>query len=290
MTFLGRFSAVLLILSSFISNSWAEGWSNELLNLTGTSLIFDEATVQQQLHKPQRPDFNELLSSSNFKAWAGARLWIVQKNQNQIQNYELKPYLNTEANQRGIILFNQLNKTDIPLLTQAINQYQTQPQLLRELLNKQQTDGLVVISSQAQEIQWQIFGASSSVQGKISNEGLIYLPHIWAENLAMSWQWPELNNGILFRIDNISQLEQFIDAENALQTACSQLRILQVVGTQADFACLSTQSYTYLVNQLRLIPQLAHVPFIHQALAPNVLIGQQLTQRYLHYQWLTDAY
>ena len=106
----------------------------------------------------------------------------------------------------------------------------------------------------------------------------------------MSWQWPELNNGILFRIDNISQLEQFIDAENALQTACSQLRILQVVGTQADFACLSTQSYTYLVNQLRLIPQLAHVPFIHQALAPNVLIGQQLTQRYLHYQWLTDAY
>jgi hypothetical protein len=148
----------------------------------------------------------------------------------------------------------------------------------------------VVISSQAQEIQWQIFSADSNVKGKISAEGLVYLPHIWAENLAMSWQWPELKNGILFRIDNASQLEQFIDVENALQTACSQLRILQVVGTQANFACLSTQSYTHIANQLRLIPQLAHVPFLHQELAPNVLIGQQLAQRYLHYQWLTDSY
>ena len=103
MTFLGRFSALLLILSSFISTSWAEDWSNELLNLTGTSLIFDEPTVQQKLHQPQRPDFNELLSSSNFKAWAGTRLWIVQSNQNQIESFELKPYLNTEANHHRLL-------------------------------------------------------------------------------------------------------------------------------------------------------------------------------------------
>ncbi len=290
MTFLRRFGALLLMLSSFVSSSWAEDWSNELLNLTGTSLIFDEVTVQQQLHKPQSPDFNELLGASHFKAWAGARLWIVQSNQNQIQNYELKAYLNTEANQRGIILFNQLNKSDIPLLTQAINQYQSQPQLLQELLNKQQTDALVVVSSQANEIQWRIFSSDTNIKGKISVDGLVYLPHIWAEHLAMSWQWPELKNGILFRINNVSQLEQFIDVENALQTACSQLKVLHVVGTQANFACLGTQSYTHIANQLRLIPQLAHVPFLHPELAPNVLIGQKLAQRYLHYQWLTDSY
>jgi hypothetical protein len=176
------------------------------------------------------------------------------------------------------------------VLTQAINQYQSQPQLLQELLNKQQTDALVVVSSQANEIQWRIFSTDTNIKGKINADGLVYLPHIWAEHLAMSWQWPELKNGILFRINNVSQLEQFIDVENALQTACSQLKVLHVVGTQANFACLSTQSYTHIANQLRLIPQLAHVPFLHPELAPNVLIGQKLAQRYLHYQWLTDSY
>lgn len=289
MTFLWRFGALLFICSSFMAKSWAADWPNELLNLTGTSLVFDDATVQKQLSQTQTPDLNQLLTKSHYKAWAGARLWIVQFSEHQIKPYDVPASVTEQANQRGIILSNQLNTIDIPLLTQAIAQYQQNPQALSALLNKQHSDALLVISTQATKTHWQVFGTSFSANGTIDSEGLTYLPHIWAENLGMIWQWPELDDGILLRIENITQLEEFVAAENALQNACPQLKLLQILGTRADFACLKAPSYQHIVNQLRLTQPLVARPFAAQNLSAQVLIGQELTRRYLRYQWQSDA-
>jgi hypothetical protein len=289
MTFLWRFGAILLICNSFMAKSWAADWPNELLNLTGTSLVFDDATVQKQLSQTQTPDLNQLLTKSHYKAWAGARLWIVQFSEHQIKSYDVPATVTEQANQRGIILDNQLNNTDIPLLSQAIAQYQQNPQALNALLNKQHSDALLVISTQTPKTHWQIFGTSFHLNGTIDTEGLTYLPHIWAENLGMMWQWPELDDGILLRIENITQLEEFVAAENALQNACPQLKLLQTLGTQADFACLQASSYQYITNQLRLSPALVARPFSAQNLSAEVLIGQELTRRYLRYSWQNDA-
>ncbi|MCB1659732.1 MAG: hypothetical protein H6997_10515 [Moraxellaceae bacterium] len=290
MTFLWRFGALLLICVGLMTKSWADNWANELVNLTGTSIILDEAGVQDSLKQAPSPDLNQLLELSNYKAWAGSRLWVVQFNQHQIQPYRVSTDLQTQANQRGIILLDTLKTTTIPLLTTAISQYQQAPQQLNELLNQQQSDGLLLISTQNQRIYWQIFSPHFKISGDISQEGTDYLPHIWAEHLGMIWQWPELDEGILIRVENISSLQQFIDAENTLQNACPKLQVLQVIGTQTNFACLGKPSYQQLVTQLKLSPQLSLIPFAHPQLSPAVLIGQELSQRYLHYQWHNDTY
>ncbi len=290
MTFLWRFGAMLLICVGLMTKTWAENWANELVNLTGTSIILDETAVQDSLKHSPTPDLNQLLELTHYKAWAGSRLWVVEFSQHQIRPYHISTDIQTQANQRGIILLNNLKTADINLLTTAISQYQQAPQQLNTLLNQQQSDGLLLISTQNQRIYWQIFGPYFKISGDISQEGANYLPHIWAEHLGMIWQWPELDEGILIRLENISSLQQLIDAENALQNACPKLQILQITGTQGNFVCLGKPSYQQLATQLKLVPQLSHIPFTNQQLSPATLIGQELSQRYLHYQWHNDTY
>jgi len=289
MTFLGRMSAILCIASTVINHSWAADWPNELLNLTGTSIIFDNTDVQKSLQQMQTPDLNQLLQDSHFKAWAGARLWVVQLSNNQVQFYKLDKTLETNAQQRGIMLTNQLDNAQLPLLQQAISQYASDTSLLNNLLKQQQSDALLTISPQAQFSQWKILSSEYQLSGTVKKEALDYLAHIWAENLGMIWQWPELKTGILLRIDNISHFEQFIQAENALKTACPQLKLLQINGYQVDFHCITTASYPQLVDKLRLVPQLLAQP-LATGISANVLIGQQLAQRYAYYYWQKELY
>lgn len=289
MTFLGRMSAILCIASTVINHSWAIEWPNELLNLTGTSIIFDNTDVQKSLRQVQTPDLNQLLQDSHFKAWAGARLWVVQHTNNQVQYYKLDKNLENQAQQRGIMLTNQLDNAQLPLLQQAINQYASDASLLNNLLKQQQSDAVLIISPQAQIIQWKILNAEYQLNGTIKKEAFDYLAHILAENLGMVWQWPELTTGILLRIDNVRNFEQFIEAEAAIKNICPQLKLLQINGYQVDFSCTTTASYPQLVDKLRLVPQLLAQP-LATGISANVLMGQQLAQRYAYYQWQKELY
>lgn len=278
------FSLLLFVFCGHTTKAWATDWPNELLNLTGTSVILDEASIQPLLKQSTAPDLNQLLQLAHYKAWAGARLWVVQFSQHTIKPYPISSIINTQANQRGILLNNSVQANDIPLILEIIRQSPQATNHLQTLLKQQQSDALLVISPQAELIYWHIFSPEFSTAGHIPTQGSAYLPHIWAENLGLLWQWPELKTGILIRLDNIASLTQFIEAETALKTVCSSLKTLQIVGTQTNFICTGV-SYPSLQTQLALIPQLTPLPFAYQQLPSQIMIGQALSQRYLHYQW-----
>lgn len=270
--------------------AYAVDWIDDLLNLTGTSLIFEQNMVQQALlDNNNTPDLNQLLEKSHFQAWAGARLWLVYSANGQLQQYPLSERLTQEANQRGLFLDNKLTTDNAALLNPAINNYKNNPNQLKTLLQQQQFDGLVLINQKDNTITWKILTANQQYLGTISQDGLNYLAHIWAENLGITWQWPSLGSDFLVRIENIKDFEQFIQSENSLKTVCTQLRLLTIDGYQANFACQSKLSYQQLHDKLRLVPIFKQK---QSAVAANiplaVLMGQQLSQRFLNYQWLNN--
>jgi len=282
------------ILSTILLNlpcAYAADWIDDILNLTGTSLVFEQAAVQQALlDNSTAPDLNQLLENSHLKAWAGARLWVVYSVNGQLQSYTINERLNNEANQRGLLLSNKLLPNDANSLSNAITNYKSNPQLLKALLQQQQYDGLVLINQKDNTLTWKILTANQSYLGAISQDGLMYLPHIWAENLGMAWQWPELNNDFLIRIDNLKLFEQFIQSEQALKNTCSQVRLLSIDGYQANFACQTNLNYQQLHDKLRLIPlfSIKQTTAAATSLPMPVLMGRQLSQRFLNYQWLNN--
>lgn len=275
----------------FVPYAYAVDWIDDLLNLTGTSLIFEQNTVQQALlDNNNTPDLNQLLEKSHFQAWAGARLWVIYSANGQLQNYALSDRLTQEANQRGLLLNNKLTASDITALNNALNNYKTNPITLKTLLQQQQYDGLVLINQKDNTLTWKILTANQQFLGTISQDGLIYLPHIWAENLGIAWQWPELNNDFLIRLDNLKLFEHFIQSEQALKNTCSQVRLLSIEGYQANFACQTNLNYQQLHNKLRLIPMFSIKQTTAAAnnLPMPILMGRQLSQRFLNYQWLNN--
>lgn len=282
------------ILSYILLNlpcAYAADWIDDLLNLTGTSLIFEQNSVQQALlDNTSTPDLNQLLATSHFQAWAGARLWIVYSANGQLQSYNLNDKINNEASQRGLMLSNKLSANDLSLLNNALNTYKTTPNLLKNLLQQQQYDGVVLINQKENTLTWKILTATQSYLGAISQDGAMYLPHIWAENLGIAWQWPELGTDFLVRIDNLKLFEHFIQSEKALKNQCSQVRLLSIDGYQANFACQTNLSYSQLHDKLRLIPlfSLKQNAVAASSLPTPVLMGRQLSQRFLNYQWLNN--
>lgn len=271
--------------------AYAVDWIDDLLNLTGTSLIFEQNSLQQALlDNNNTPDLNQLLENSHFKAWAGARLWIVYSANGQIQAYSISERLSAEANQRGLFLDNKLTTDNAAILNPAINNYKTNPTLLKTLLQQQQFDGLVLINQKDNTITWKILTANQQYLGAISQDGLIYLPHIWAENLGMAWQWPNLGNDFFIRIDNLTGFEQFIQSEQAVKNICSQVRLLSIDGYQANFACQTNLSYPQLHDKLRLMPLFGvkQSTAAANSLTMPILMGRQLSQRFLNYQWLNN--
>jgi hypothetical protein len=112
---------------------------------------------------------------------------------------------------------------------------------------------------------------------------LKYLPHIWSENLALAYQWPELKNNILIHINGIKNLTQFKAAESTLKSGCTALQVLQVLPQSVYFSCKSANNL--IPEKFKLTPQLVARPLLSIGLDENVLMGQQLAQRYMSYQW-----
>lgn len=258
-------------------------WSEDLLGLAGTSVIFDEALVQNALLNNQTPDLEQILAQAGLKPWAGARLWLMQLVDNKPQPYAVSQALTDQANHRGLILDNTLNADSQAQLQQLFGQGQINWDDLHKLLASQHNDALLLLSQKNNLIFWQLFSPPQRLTGTISQDAAKFLPHIWSENLAMAWQWPELKQDILLRIDGITNLGQFKQAEQALKTACAPLRLLRVHATRTDFACHSANNL--IPDKLNLIPQLVAKPASSKNLSTETLMGRQLAQRYAAYQW-----
>ena len=95
---------------------YANGWSEDFLGLTGTTIAFDSPIIQNALINDKSPDLGVLLQKTGLKPWAGARIWLVQSIDNKVQAFPNNTLLKNEANRRGLSLNTTLNDTDkIPL-------------------------------------------------------------------------------------------------------------------------------------------------------------------------------
>jgi hypothetical protein len=99
----------------------------------------------------------------------------------------------------------------------------------------------------------------------------------------MSYQWPELKKNILIRINGIRGLAQFKAAETILKTGCASLQVLRVSSQNAYFSCQSSNNA--IPEKFKLTPQLVPQPLLSLGLDDTALMGQQLAQRYIAYQW-----
>lgn len=269
------------ILSLSAISCYANGWSEDFLSLTGTAIAFDSAIVQNALLNEKTPDLGQLLQKTGMKPWAGARIWLVQAIDNKIQAFPNHKMLATEANRRGLFINTIINEADKIPLQQALAQPKTNA--LKNLLSAQRSDVLVVLNKSNNNYSWQLDSPPQHVVGTISTENLKYLPHIWSENLAIAYQWPELKNNILIHINGIKNLTQFKAAESTLKTGCTTLQVLKVLPLNVYFSCKSTNNL--IPEKFKLIPQLVAQPLLSLGLDENVLLGQQLAQRYMSYQW-----
>lgn len=259
----------------------ANGWSEDFLSLTGTAVAFDSAIVQNALLNEKSPDLGQLLQKTGMKPWAGARIWLVQIIDNKIHAFPSHKILDTEANRRGLIINSMINETDKIPLQQALAQPKTNA--LKNLLSAQRSDVLVVLNKSNNNYLWQINSPSQRFIGTIPTENLKYLPHIWSENLALAYQWPELKNNTLIHINGIKNLTQFKAAESTLKSGCTILQVLKVSPLNVYFSCKSTNNLT--PEKFTLNPQLVAQPLLTLGLDENVWMGQQLAQRYMSYLW-----
>lgn len=263
-------------------------WSDDLLGLAGTSVVFDTPAVQQALQNNQTPDLGQILQQADMKPWAGARIWLVQQIGNTLQPFSVSQIMLNEANHRGLMLNTALSQDGKAQLLQVLSQPKINWDELRKLLASQQSDALLVLNNKNNLYFWQMLSPPQRTSGTISQDAGKYLPHIWSENLAMAWQWPELGPDILIRISGISSLNQFKAAETALESACTTVRTLHVSPDTVDFACRSANNL--IPDKLNLIPQLVAKPMISKDLSTETLMGRQLAQRFASYQWRSDIY
>ena len=269
------------ILSLSAMSCYANGWSEDFLSLTGTVVAFDSAAVQNALINDKSPDLGQLLKTTGMKPWAGARIWLVQSIDNKISAFPSNKTLENEANRRGLLINSTIHEADKIPLQQALAQPKTNA--LKNLLSAQRSDVLVVLTKNNNTYSWQLDSPLQYAIGTTSTENLKYLPHIWSENLALAYQWPNLKNNILIHINGIKNLTQFKATESTLKSGCTALQVLQVLPQSVYFSCKSANNL--IPEKFKLIPQLVARPLLSLGLDENVLMGQQLAQRYMSYQW-----
>lgn len=269
------------MLSLSAISCYANDWSEDFLGLTGTSVVFSSPIVQNALTNSQVPDLGQLLQKTGMKPWAGARIWLVQSIDNKIQAFPSNKILETQANRRGLLINTTLNEADKIPLQQILAQPKTGE--LNKLLITQRSDALAVITTNNGNYAWQLIFPPQRYVGIVPAASLKYLPHIWSENLGMAYQWPSLKKNILIQIDGLRNINQFKAAETVLKTACTSVQALEVQGQNSFFSCQSANNT--IPEKLKQIPQLVTQPSANMGLDESVLIGQQLAQRYIAFQW-----
>lgn len=257
---------------------------DDLLGLSGTVLIFDHPAVIAALASPNATDPGILLSQASFRPWAGARIWLLEANNGTLRGYQPSTDFQHQADRRGLIL-NTTSPlgTELSELQTLLRQKPLDNNALRDLLRRQQSEAIVLLGINNEHVQWRLISPEVQTTANVGSQALSYLPHLWAESLAINWQWPALGQAALVEVQGLTTFARFKYVERNLGTLCRSPRLLRLQDSTADFSCPTDNAQ--LPERLGLTPQLAPVPLQDHALDEALLMGRQLSQRYAIYRW-----
>lgn len=279
-----RLYAMWLLVAAFGAQAASPPWAEDLLGMTGTVTVFDTPAVKAALASSEPPrNLEQLALAAGYRLWPGARLWLLETAAEQ-KPVAVKPdtSLRQELDRRGLMVEQALTDNDIAAFQASLRTAATDRKPLMQLLSKLRIDG-VVLMSRSNPMRWQLVLPDFTLTGSLDSSGRLYLPHIWAENMALQWQWPGLKQSALVEVQGIDGFATFKLAETALGTVCQSVRLLRIQGEAVSFACHSGSAATVpeKTGNLPLVMQ----PFADHGLDDMILMGRQLSGRTGLYRW-----
>ena len=274
---------IALGLASLDAFAAAPRWTEDLLALTGSTLVFDAPEVRQYLASGQDPgDIGQLARKAGYRAWAGGQVLVLERKD------KLVPFPGDAAFRNALERRNLMPAIAPAGTIDALDKALPTPTApdataLRKQLAALKLDALAVLTNDAKGVRWRLITPDVQQGGYLETRGLPYLPHLWADSLAMAWQWPDLRQGALIHIEGLNNFGLFKSAETLLGAACQQVRLLRLQDAKADFACQTTGAT--VPDKLALLPSLVTTPLADPGLDDALLIGRQLGNRYASFRW-----
>lgn len=259
-------------------------WTEDFLGLTGTVTVFDSPVVRDLLLSGESPgNLEKLALAAGYRPWAGARLWLLEAADKQ-KPVPVEPdaILGPELDRRGLVIEKKVPAASLTALYALMHNLTADRSALAAFLASAQIDGFVVLS-RGSPLQWQLVLPDLTLSGVMEPGGRKYLPHVWAENLALQWQWPGLRQAALLHIRNINSFSDFKTAETALGTICRSTRLLRIEADTVSFACQSGPQAA-VPERTGNLP-LQSVPLTDNGLDDMILMGRQLSGRSAVYRW-----
>ncbi|RZU45317.1 hypothetical protein EV700_2136 [Fluviicoccus keumensis] len=259
-------------------------WTEDFLGLTGTATVFDSPVVRDVLLSGSSPgNLEKLALTAGYRPWAGGRLWLLEAADKQ-KPVPIEPdaILKPELDRRGLVVERKVPAASLTALYAVMHNLTADRSALTAFLATAQIDGIVVLS-RGMPLQWQLILPDLTLSGVIEPAGKKYLPHVWAENMALQWQWPGLRQASLVHIGNINSFTDFKTAETALGTICRSTRLLRIEGDTVSFACQSGPQAA-VPERTGNLP-LQAVPLIDNGLDDMILMGRQLSDRSAVFRW-----
>lgn len=263
-------------------------WAEDLLGLTGTVTVFDAPVVRQAMESGDQPgNLEGLARAAGYRPWAGARLWLLESAEKQ-KPAPLKPdsVLKGELDRRGLVIVDNVPQASLDAFVRLMQGLKQERAPLAAFLSGSGVDGVIVVS-RGNPIQWQLIMPDATVSGSLDSGGRKYLPHLWAESLALQWQWPGLGQASLLTIRGIHGFAAFKLAETALGTVCKSTRLLRIEGGTVTFACHSGLQAT-VPEHTGSLP-IRPAPLADHGLDDMILMGRQLSGRTALYDWLAGG-
>lgn len=260
-------------------------WAEDLLGMTGTVSVFDTPAVRQALGEDGRnPDLEKLIQSAGYRPWPGARLWLVEQGEDlKLRSAKPDALLRPELDRRGLMIEERLTDQAVPDLMTALQSAAAgNRKALAALPGRVGVDAIVIVS-RGSPLKWQLVLPDFTLTGSMEGAGRNLMPHVWAENLALQWQWPALRQAGLIEVRGITGFAAFRLAETALGTVCRSVRVLRVQGEAVTFACQNGSSAT-IPEKAASLPWQAE-PWADHGLDDQVLMGRQLSNRTAIFLW-----
>ena len=263
-------------------------WAEDLLGLTGTVTVFDAPVIRQALATDAPPgNLEKLALAAGYRPWAGARLWMLESAEKQkLSPISPDSVLKAELDRRGLVIENTVAPGAVTAFFNLMHGLTADRAPLVAFLASSGIDGVVLVS-RTNPLQWQLVMSDATISGSLEPGGRKYLPHIWAENLALQWQWPGLRQASLISIQGIHGFAAFKLAETALGTLCKSTRLLRIEGETVTFAC-QTGPQAAVPEQTGNLP-LQAAPLADHGLDDTILMGRQLCGRTAVYRWQANG-
>jgi len=251
-------------------------WAEDLLGLTGTATVFDAQSVRQAMSATDvQPDLELLAQSAGYRPWPGARLWLLEQTAAQkLTIYKADAAFRREMDRRGLIIETRVPEAWTATLPDLLRAKDRKP--LARFLSENQLDGVLILTP-GTGLRWQLALRDFTLTGALDSAGRLFLPHVWAENLALQWQWPALGQAALVEVTGINGFTAFKTAETALGTVCQSVRLLRIKGPDVAFACQAGAS-ARVPEKTGSLP-LSPLPLADHGLDDMVLMGRQLSAR-----------